>query len=142
MNDIKKILVSTDFSEHSKKVLQSAIMIARKFDAAIDVVFVVASLDAYADFVVQPMPLEKLEKDLHDRASRKMTEFIEENMAKDIPHASVVLNGNVPQEIVSHAKTVGYDLIMIGTNDCKNVTERVIKTAQCSVLSMQSCIQG
>lgn len=139
MNDIKKILVPTDFSEHSKKVLQSAIMIARKFGAAIDVVFVVASLDAYADCEVLPMPLEKLEKDLHDRASRKMTDFIEENMGKDIPHTSVVLNGNVPQEIVRHAKTVGYDLIMIGAHSCKNVTELVIKTAPCSVLSIQSC---
>lgn len=140
MNDIKKILVPTDFSEHSKKVLQSAIMIARKFDAAIDVVFVVASLDAYADFAVLPMPLEKLEKDLHGRASRKMTDFIEENMAKDIPHTSVVINGNVPQEIVRHAKTVGYDLIMIGAHDCKNVTEQVIKIAPCSVLSIQPCV--
>ena len=142
MNDIKKILVPTDFSEDSKKILQSAIMIARKFDAAIDVVFVVASLDAYADFASPPVPLEKLEKDLCARANRKMIEFIEENMAKDIPHTSVVLNGNVPQEIVRHAQTAGHDLIMVGAHDCKKVTERVIKTAQCSVLSIQPSMQG
>ncbi|MFA6499276.1 MAG: universal stress protein [Desulfurivibrionaceae bacterium] len=148
MNDITKILVPTDFSEHSNRVLQSAIMIARKFGAAIEVVFVVESLDAYAGFAVPHLPLESLEKELIERAKRKMTEFVTENMAKDIPHASAVLNGNVPQEIVRHAEDEGCNLIMIGTQTCKgvgkalfgSVTERVIKTASCPVLSMNPCI--
>ena len=148
MNNITKILVPTDFSEHSNRVLQSAVMIARKFGAAIEVVFVVESLDAYAGFAVPHLPLENLEKDLLDRAERKMTDFISEHMPKDIPHASAVLNGNVPKEIVRHAEAKGCDLIMIGTQTCKgvekalfgSVTERVIKTAQCPVLSMNPCI--
>jgi len=45
MDTITKILVPTDFSPHSNRVLQSAIMIARKFEAAIEVVFVVESLE-------------------------------------------------------------------------------------------------
>ncbi len=147
MIDIKKILVPTDFSDHSNKVLQAAIMVAGKFGAAIEVVFVVESLDAYG-FAVPHLPLEKLEKDLIDRAKRKMTEFIDENMAKDVPHASAVLNGNIPKEIVRHAETQGCDLIMIGTQTCKgvektlfgSVTDRVIKTANCPVLSMNPCI--
>jgi nucleotide-binding universal stress UspA family protein len=148
MNDIKKILVPTDFSEHSSRVLQSAIMIARKFGAAIEVVFVVESLDAYAGFAVPHLPLENLEKELLERAKRKMSEFIDENMAKDIPHASAVLNGKVAEKIVRHAEAQGCDLIMIGTQTCKgvekslfgSVTERVIKTANCPVLSMNPCI--
>jgi nucleotide-binding universal stress UspA family protein len=147
MNDIKKILVPTDFSEHSNRVLQSAIMIARKFEAAIEVVFVVESLDAYAGFAVPHLPLENLEKDLLERAKRKMAEFIEEHVAHDVPHASAVLNGNVPGEIVRHAKATDCDMIMIGTQTCKgtekalfgSVTERVIKTAHCPVLSMNPC---
>ena len=148
MTDIKKILVPTDFSEHANRVLQAAIMIARKFGAAIEVVFVVESLDAYAGFAVPHLPLENLEKELLERAKRKMAEFIGENMAKDIPHASAVLNGKVPEEIVRHAEAQGCDLIMIGTQTCKgvekalfgSVTERVIKTAHCPVLSMNPCI--
>ncbi|HIJ89679.1 MAG: universal stress protein [Desulfobulbaceae bacterium] len=148
MTDIKKILVPTDFSEHSNKVLQSASMIARKFGASIEVVFVVESLDAYAGFAVPHLPLENLEKDLIERAKRKMKDFIEANMEKDIPHASAVLNGNIPKEIVRHAKAEGCDLIMIGTQTCKgvektlfgSVTERVIKTADCPVLSMNPCM--
>ena len=148
MNDITKILVPTDFSEHSNRVLQAAAMIARKFGAAIEVVFVVESLDAYAGFAVPNLPLENLEKDLLDRAKRKMTEFVNEHMPKDIPYASEVLNGNVPKEIVRHAEAKSCDLIMIGTQTCKgvekalfgSVTERVIKTSQCPVLSMNPCI--
>ena len=148
MNNITKILVPTDFSEHSNRVLQAATMIAHNFGAAIEVVFVVESLDAYAGFAVPHLPLENLEKDLLERAKRKMTEFVTENMASDIPHASAVLNGNVPKEIVRHAEAQGCDLIMIGTQTCKgmektlfgSVTERVIKTAHCPVLSMNPCI--
>lgn len=148
MENIKKILVPTDFSEHSNRVLQSAIMIARKFGAAIEVVFVVESLDAYAGFAIPHLPLETLEKELIERAKHKMVEFIDENMEKSIPHASAVLNGNVPKEIVRHAEANGCDLIMIGTQTCKgvektlfgSVTDRVIKTANCPVLSMNPCV--
>jgi len=148
MHDIKKILVPTDFSEHSIMVLQSAFMIARKFGAAIEVVFVVESLDAYAGFAVPHLPLENLEKDLLERAKRKMTEFVNENIPSDIPHASAVLNGKVPEEIIHHAEATDCDLIMIGTQTCKgmektlfgSVTERVIKNANCPVLSMNPCI--
>ena len=147
MNNITKILVPTDFSEHSNRVLQAATMIARKFGAAIEVVFVVESLDAYAGFAIPHLPLENLEKELLERAKLKMTEFVNENMAKDVLHASAVLNGNVPKEIVRHAEAEGCDLIVIGTQTCKgmgkalfgSVTERVIKTAQCPVLSMNPC---
>ncbi|MBU3937006.1 MAG: universal stress protein [Proteobacteria bacterium] len=148
MENIKKILVPTDFSEHSNRVLQSATMIARKFGAAIEVVFVVESLDAYAGFAIPHLPLETLEKELIERAKHKMVEFIDENMEKGIPHASAVLNGNVPKEIVRHAEANGCDLIMIGTQTCKgvektlfgSVTDRVIKTANCPVLSMNPCV--
>lgn len=148
MHDIKKILVPTDFSDHSNRVLQSALMIARKFEAAIEVVFVVESLDAYAGFAIPHLPLENLEKDLLERAKHKMTEFVNENMPPDIPHTSAVLNGKVPEEIVRHAKATDCDLIMIGTQTGKgvekalfgSVTERVIKSAHCPVLSMNPCI--
>ena len=148
MHDIKKILVPTDFSEHSIRVLQSAHTIARKFGAAVEVVFVVESLDAYAGFAVPHLPLENLEKELLERAKRKMTEFINENMPQDIPHTSAVLNGKIPEEIVRHAEAAGCDLIMIGTQTCKgmertlfgSVTERVIKNAHCPQLSMHPCI--
>lgn len=147
MHEIKKILVPTDFSAHSNRVLQAAIMFARKFEATIEVIFVAERLDAYAGFAVPHLPLENLEKELVERAKRKMTEFIEENMASDVPHTGTVLRGNVPEEIVRHAKAAGCDLIMIGTQTCKgvgktmfgSVTERVLKTAECPVLSMNPC---
>jgi nucleotide-binding universal stress UspA family protein len=147
MINITKILVPTDFSEHSNRVLQSAIMIARKFEAALRVVYVVESLDAYAGFAVPHLPLENLEKELLERAKRKMTEFLAENMAQDIPHASAILNGKVAEEIVRYAEAQGCDLIMIGTQTCTgaqkalfgSVTEGVIKTASCPVLSMNPC---
>ncbi|MGV1098169.1 universal stress protein [Thiovibrio sp. JS02] len=148
MNDIKKILVPTDFSRQTSKVLQSACMIARKFGAAIHVIFVVESLDAYAGFAVPHLPLADLEKDLFTRAEKKMDEFIDEYMEKNIQHIARVLTGPPSEKIVAYARQEGCDLIMIGTQSCRgvdktlfgSVTDRVIKTATCPVLSINPCV--
>jgi nucleotide-binding universal stress UspA family protein len=147
MQEIKKILVPVDFSEDSGKVLKAAAMVAGKFGAAIDVVFVVESLGAYAGFAVPHLPLADLEKDLHTRAERKMDEFLDIHMDRKIPHTGRVLNGNPAEQIVQYAGTENCDLIAMGTRACRgthkalfgSVTDRVIKTAPCPVLSMNPC---
>jgi len=148
MKDIKKIMVPVDFSEQTDPIIQSAEMIAKKFEATIHVVFVVESLAAYAGFAIPHPHLDTLEKDLLVRAERKMTEFLGDFLDPRTPHTSVILRGNVAAELAGYAKQEGIDLIIIGTRNCKaiektlfgSVTERVIKTAPCPVLSMNPCI--
>jgi nucleotide-binding universal stress UspA family protein len=147
MEGISKIVVPVDFSDDSVRVLNAAAMIAEKFGAAVDVLFVVESLAAYAGFAVPHLPLADLERDLLNRAERKMDEFLDNALAKDIPHTGRVLSGNVAEQIVEYAKREKSDLIVMGTRACRgaqkvlfgSVTDRVIKTAPCPVLSMNPC---
>ncbi|MFZ5774425.1 MAG: universal stress protein [Thermodesulfobacteriota bacterium] len=149
MNDIKKILVPTDFSQDTVRVLETAATIARKFGASIHLAFVVESLDAYAGFAVPHPSLSKLEQDLLERAGRKMEEFAAAHASKEIPCVTTILHGKVPEQIVRHAAMEGIDLIVIGTRTCKevqralfgSVTERVVRTASCPVLTMNPCSQ-
>lgn len=150
MHDIKKILVPTDFSKDTVRILDTAALIARKFGAVIHLVFVVESLDAYAGFAVPHPSLENLEKDLLNRAKGKMEEFIAGLPKALTPHHNVILNGKVPEQIINYADIEECDLIVIGTRACKevhrtlfgSVTERVIRTATCPVLSMNPCPEG
>lgn len=147
MTDFKKILVPVDFSEHSVNILNSARAIAQKFTAAVEVVFVVEGLAPYAGFVVPHISLDNMEKDLITRAEGKMDDFMEENGDTSVPHSSKVLNGKIAEQIVLYCEKAGCDLIVIGTHACKglektlfgSVTERVLKTAPCPVLTLNPC---
>ncbi len=147
MQEIKTILVPIDFSAQTNSVLQSACMVARKFGAAIHVIFVVELLDAYTGFAVPHLPLESLEGELFNRAEKMMAEVIAQEMDPKVPCTSRVLKGKIAEEIVTYAREAGCDLIVISTHACRgveraifgSVTDRVIKTASCPVLSMNPC---
>jgi nucleotide-binding universal stress UspA family protein len=148
MKDIKKIIAPIDFTTHSENIVESAALVASKFNALIEVVFIVESLEGYAGFAVPHISLDNLEKDLISRAQNKMDDFIKDFADKNIPLSGKVLYGNVAEQIVSHADDQGCDLIVIGTHTCRglekilfgSVTEKVVKTASCPVLTLNPCI--
>ncbi|HIJ78476.1 MAG: universal stress protein [Desulfobulbaceae bacterium] len=148
MKDIKKILVPIDFTAHSEKIVESAALVAGKFEALLEVVFVVETLEGYAGFAVPHISLDNLEKDLINRAQNKMEDFINDFPHKNISFNGKVLYGKVAEQIVNHAEAEGCDLIVIGTQTCRglekmifgSVTEKVIKSAACPVLTLNPCI--
>ncbi|MBE9520729.1 MAG: universal stress protein [Proteobacteria bacterium] len=140
MMEIKKILVPVDFSENSKKILDSASDIAGKFGAALSVVFVVQSFDDYSGFFVPHMPVAKFEEEMVQGAEQKMDSFMGgyENVE------AKVLIGDVGEEVVRYAEEIGIDMIIMGTHGYKglekvmfgSVAEKVVKTAPCPVLTI------
>lgn len=144
MNEIKKILVPVDFSENSKKILQSAIMLAGKFKAHLSVVFVVQSFDDYSGFFVPHIPIAQFEEEMVQAAKEKMTSFLAENMDKAQPHDAKVLRGDVADEILRMVEEGRFDLIVMGTHGYKglekvlfgSVAEKVVKWAACPVLTI------
>ena len=148
MKDIKKIIAPIDFTPHSKNVVESAALVASKFNASIEVVFIVESLEGYAGFAVPHISLDNLEKDLITRAESKMDDFINKFPDKTIPLSGKVLYGKVAEQIVSHAEDQDCDLIVIGTHTCRglekmlfgSVTAKVVKIASCPVLTLNPCI--
>ena len=138
--EIKKILVPVDFSENSKKILDSASDIAGKFGAALSVVFVVQSFDDYSGFFVPHMPVAKFEEEMVQGAEQKMDSFLGGYAGVE----AKVLIGDVGEEVVRYAEEIGIDMIIMGTHGYKglekvmfgSVAEKVVKTAPCPVLTI------
>ncbi|MDF1577202.1 MAG: universal stress protein [Desulfurivibrionaceae bacterium] len=144
MANFKKIMVPIDFSENSPKVLQSAIDVAEKFEAALSIVFVVQSFEDYSGFFVPHMPISQFEDEMIASAEQKMESFLAENFKSDLPYNSAVIKGDVAEEIVDYAAQNDIAMIVMGTHGYKglekvlfgSVAEKVVKTSPCPVLTV------
>ena len=144
MKEIKKILVPVDFSENSKKIIQSALYVAGKCQAGLDIVFVVQSFEDYSGFFVPHMPIAQFEEEMVQSAERKMENFIEDNVSESAVNTAKVLSGDVAEEIIKYAEDQNIDMIVMGTHGYKgfekvlfgSVAEKIVKTSPCPVLTI------
>ncbi len=144
MPEIKTILFPTDFTEASTKVLPYARYLAEKLGAKIIVLFVVEELAKYANFYVPHSALDNLEAELMESAQKKMEGFIEDHLAEVDNVESLVLRGDIAEEIIKTAEDKKVDLIVMGTHGRKglekillgSVAERVVKSAPCPVMTV------
>lgn len=142
--DIKRILVPLDFSTNSRRALDYADGVARKFDASLHLVHVcevpsmiTASMDAYA------IAYTDWSQRLGEEAER---ELVKTSAAlKGIKVTTEVLFGSAASAIVEAAVANKADLIVMGTHGhgavmhlmMGNVAERVVRTAPCPVLTVR-----
>lgn len=144
MANFKKIMAPIDFSENSPKVLQSAVEVAEKFEAALSVVFVVQSFEDYSGFFVPHMPISQFEQEMVASAEEKMESFLAENLKSDVPYNSAVLQGDVAERITEYAEKNDISMIVMGTHGYKglekvlfgSIAEKVVKTSPCPVLTV------
>ncbi len=142
--DFKRILVPLDFSAGSTRALDYAYAMAVKFDASLHLVHVcevpsmmTASMDAYA------IAYTDWSQRLGDEAEREL-EKLRPRLA-GVEVSSEVLFGNPSRAIVTAAATNHADLIVMGTHGhgpvmhvvMGNVAERVVRTAECPVLTVR-----
>jgi nucleotide-binding universal stress UspA family protein len=143
MISLKNILVATDFSETADAALNYGRAFARTFGATLHV------LHAAADFYV-PMGgdayvavLPDLQKEIETEARRRLDELLIDSDPNPLPtHPVIVTAANPAAAIVDCAKSLGIDLIVMGTHGrarvahllIGSVAERVVRTAPCPVL--------
>ena len=141
--DIKRILVPTDFSSSSRRALDYAAGVARKFDASLHLVHVcevpsmiTASMDAYA------IAYTDWNQRLGEEAERELAKIA---VRHGLRVTTEVLFGSPASSIVEAADTNNADLIVMGTHGhdavmhlmMGNVAERVVRTAPCPVLTVR-----
>ncbi len=146
MKDVKKILVPIDFSENSEKIVEHAVLLARKFAAKLIVIFVAQSFfETNSDFFVPHVSIAELEQDIFESSRKRMALFMEESVNKEEVEAdSEVLLGDVAQEILDYAADKEIDMIVMGTHGYKgldkllfgSVAEKVVKMSPCPVLTV------
>jgi nucleotide-binding universal stress UspA family protein len=141
---IKKILFPTDFSDIARHALDYAIMIAEKYQATLDLVYV-----DEASYLMNPVNLDLqadysgLIQEIRKAVDEKMREWVR-LFPKEIPVSVAIEMGKPHIEIVEAAKTHGSDLIVMGTHGRSDAdyilgsnAERVVRLAPCPVLTIR-----
>jgi nucleotide-binding universal stress UspA family protein/mono/diheme cytochrome c family protein len=142
--DIKRILVPLDFSTNSALALDYAYGLALKFGAALHLVHVcevpsmmTGSMDAYA------IAYTGWSQQMGDEAEREL-EKIRPRLT-GVAVSTEVLFGNPARALVTCAGVNAVDMIVMGTHGhgammhlvMGNVAERVVRTAECPVLTVR-----
>jgi len=143
---LKHILVATDFSESAAVALAYGRDLARTFNARLHV------LHAVEDVMLRYSPevgfaSPDLQKNLEAAAKRDLEKLITEDDRQTLTVVPVIRTAvNIAAEIVDYAKANAIDLIITGTHGrgavkhflMGSVAERVVRTAQCPVLTVHA----
>jgi nucleotide-binding universal stress UspA family protein len=149
MTAFRKILVPIDFSKHSDRALETAVDLARKYDAAVTVmhVYVIPTVPLPEGYIVagpdQITEILNKTKDALDGARKRVVAM---GAAKV---DTLMAEGVAFTEIVRVAREKGYDLIVMGTHGrtglkhalMGSVAEKVVRKAPCAVLTTRDAAQ-
>ena len=147
MTTYKRILVPLDFSDPSARALEHAKTLAERFEASLELLHVVPNpfmANATSLYVGMPLPqdfLKELEQDARQRLDAALTSAERAHFKA----RSIVRVGDPLFEIVEYARTERVDLIVMGTRGrtgmshlfLGSVAERVVRTAECPVLTVR-----
>ena len=142
MDDIRRILVTTDFSDTSKLALGPARTLAKRFGARIVLAHVVE--DALPPLVAEYMAVgvQEIVDQQVERARERLAQFARDHLS-DFPDAETVTSVGTPHiEIVRLAEEGRADLVVMATHGrgfishavLGSTTERVLRRATCPVL--------
>lgn len=146
MISLKRILLPTDFSEHSKNALTYACAFAEQFGAELHVIHVVQDLVA---MVPEPglafPPAGDYMGELKSSAEKALAAFPDAEWSKGKKVVRAVIQGPPFVEIIRYAKEHAVDLIVIGTHGrtglvhvlLGSVAEKVVRKAPCPVLTVR-----
>lgn len=148
MPDYRTILVPYDFSEHSKKALETALDLGRRFDSNVHLLHVVTPpIVAYPTMGTTPAPPPNLLMEVREAAERSLADVvaaIENPPGKVKAHISA--GGATAETIRETAEQLGADLIVMGTHGrtgmarvfLGSVAERTLRRAPCPILMVSA----
>ena len=139
------ILIPTDGSDGTDRAIEHATDLADTYGATVHVLYVVDTSYPYGDFDVSfdwNAVVDELRTE-GERAVAGVVDAIEETGVEAL--ASIRESENVPRAILDYAEECGADMIVMGTHGrtglnrviLGSVTERVVRTAQVPVLTVQ-----
>jgi len=143
MDILNKIVVPVDFLGNTDQLVKYASKLARKFEAELYLVHVIPmGYSLGADMVVRYSAIK--EDEYKSSIEQTMQRLVSDTGRDGVQCQGKVLIGDPAEEIVQHIDDVEADLVVISTHGSKglekillgSVTSRVVKHANCPVLSM------
>jgi len=150
MVEIDRIVSPVDFSENSERAFDHAVALARWFEAAITVLHVPAlPAPAIPPGGELPYPL-RLSTELRDDLLKRLEEFVADARESGVMVDVALHEGTPAAEVLHQADERSADLIVMGTHGrggferliLGSVTERVVRTARCPVLTIPPGARG
>jgi len=141
---LKRILIPTDFSEHSEHAATYAVELARRFQAeevhCVHVSDIPADLLATSGYYMTG-PSEQFIEQVRTESKKNLDEFARKNL-QGVAVRTAFLEGRPFVEIIRYARGNSIELIVIATHGRTgikhalfgSVAEKVIRKAPCPVL--------
>jgi nucleotide-binding universal stress UspA family protein len=147
MTGITRILVPTDFSATSNEALAYAKTLAAPFGASLHLVHAFEdpfTTAAFAPEMYAPLPTRLREAMLRD-IEQRLAEWLPPAERARFKGTTEIALGPAARAVVDYTKTLGADLIVMGTHGrggishllLGSVAERVVRTAPCPVLTVR-----
>jgi len=146
MFPLKRIVCPTDFSKPSMEGLRNALELVDKFDAEIIIVYVIEP-PGWSGLAYSPpvSNLTDITNALKAEAVRKLNKLQSEMIPAHVSYRLLTVEGKPAEEIVKLANDESAGLIVIATHGYSgfhrfvfgSVTERVVRTAGCPVLTVR-----
>jgi len=141
MKPIRRILVTTDFSDTSKQAVGPAVDLARKFGAKLILAHIEEAQLPALVIEYASVGLEEIQRRQVERAADLLAGFERDQLGDDIEVERVVRAGTPHVEIVRLAEERDIDLIVMATHGrgfishalLGSTTERVLRRAPCPV---------
>lgn len=142
-----KILVPTDFSMESDRALATAIDLAEKYKAKVEVLYVLDEIDGcVADYCMPEVELESLKKRMLEAARKKLEEQIGKiPKKKGISIDENVRFGNQVDEIIHEVDEKKIDLLVAAPHEhhkpwhlfFAHLTEELASKSRCETLLLK-----
>ncbi len=145
MIEIRNILCPIDFSDHSRRALDQALALAHRYEASITVLYVFAAVPG-ATFAPGTPGFDTIILTPEDREQllAEMKRFVDAESAAAVPAQLMIRKGDIATEVLSEAKNLKADLLVLGTHGRSgferfvmgSVTEKLLRKASCQVLTV------
>jgi len=148
MLPFKRIVCPTDFSEPACGAIKAAGELAAQFDAELILVHVVGAIPALdTPAGITGFDIASYQRELAESAEQSLQERIAKRVPDSVNARTRVVHGEAAHEIVYVAKEEEADLIVLSTHGASgwkhrifgSVTEKVIRIAECAVLTIHCC---
>jgi nucleotide-binding universal stress UspA family protein len=134
---LTKILVATDFSEHSRRVVQYAFDLKRIFDASIYMLYVIETTHAIEWAIRQGHFIKSMEK-MRQWAGNQLVNLTPDEYVKD-PNVIRLVEAGSPGDVIADvALEVGADLTILGTHEYGTIHKHLIGTTTDKLLTKSS----
>jgi nucleotide-binding universal stress UspA family protein len=134
LHKVNRILVATDFSAHSKKVIEYAFDLKRVFKAAVYMLYVIETGRAIEFAISQGHLTDTIEK-MREWASNRLISMTPDEFVNDPTVFRLVESGTPGDTIADVAFEIGADLTILGTHEYGTVHTHLLGTTTDKLLT-------